>query len=338
MKQIVLTSRGGPEVLRLENVAEPAPGEGELRIAVKTVGVNFADILMRQGIYPGARKTPCVPGYEVAGVVDEVGPGVNPLWLGREVLALTDYGGYADAHVIDANRVLPIPYGLDFTSAAALPLNYVTAWVLLIVMGSLRSDQTVLIHNIGGGVGLAALDIARHAGARTLGTASPAKHKILLSRGVDHAIDYRKKSWTDEIEELTHGTGVDLIIDPLGPDSWKRSMRLLGPTGRLGMFGISDAATGGLAGKLRLLKGFVGAPSYASTRLVTGNKGVFGCNIHRMYESRTKLNRWLGKILEGVEAGWVRPHVDRTFPLELAGEAQSWIEARKNIGKVVLTT
>ncbi|MGI9264281.1 MAG: zinc-binding dehydrogenase [Gammaproteobacteria bacterium] len=338
MKQIVLTSRGGPEVLQPEDVAEPVPGDGELRIDVKAVGVNFADILMRQGIYPGARKTPCVPGYEVAGVVDEVGAGVNPIWLGREVLALTDYDGYADAHVIDANRVLPIPADLDFTSAAALPLNYVTAWVLLIVMGSLRSDQTILIHNVGGGVGIAALDIANHVGARTLGTASPGKHPFLIDRGLDQAIDYRDSSWISEIDELTRGAGVDLIIDPLGPESWKRSMQLLGPAGRLGMFGISEAAGGGLSSKLRLVRGFMRAPSFASTRLVTGNRGVFGCNIHQMYDSRTKLNRWLGKILEGVDSGWVRPHVDRTFPLELAGEAQSWMEARKNTGKVILTT
>ena len=338
MRKVVLTGRGGPDVLRLENAIDPVPQAGELRIAVKAAGVNFADILMRQGVYPGARKTPCVPGYEVAGVVDEVGEGVNPIWLGRKVLALTDYDGYADAHVIDANRVLPVPPDLDFTSAAALPLNYVTAWVLLIVMGSLRSDQTILIHNVGGGVGLAALDIALHTGARTLGTASPGKHAFLNERGLDHAIDYRRKSWSDEISDLTQGAGVDLIIDPLGPNSWKQSIRLLGPTGRLGMFGISDASAEGLTGKLRLLRGFAGAPSYASPGLVTGNRGVFGCNIHRMYDSGTKLNRWLGRILEGVESGWARPHVDRTFPLESAGEAQSWMEARRNIGKVVLTT
>jgi NADPH:quinone reductase-like Zn-dependent oxidoreductase len=338
VRKVILTRRGGPEVLRLESAADPAPKEGELRIAVKAAGVNFADVLMRQGVYPGARKTPCVPGYEIAGVVDEVGQGVNPIWVGRRVLALTNYDGYADAHVIDANRVLPIPADLDFTSAAALPLNYVTAWVLLIVMGSLRSDQTVLIHNAGGGVGLAALDIARHTGARALGTASPGKHAFLMERGLDHAIDYRRKSWPDEISDLTQGRGLDLIVDPLGPKSWKQSIRLLGPTGRLGMFGISDASAQGLSGKLRLLLGFATSPSYASPRLITGNRGVFGCNIHRMYESRARLNRWLGKVLEGVESGWARPHVDRTFPLEAAGEAQSWMEARRNTGKVVLTT
>lgn len=338
MRQVVLQRHGGPDALQISESKTPSPGQGMLRIAVKAAGVNFADILMRQGLYPGARKLPFVPGYEVAGIVDEVGEGVNPIWIGRQVLALTDYDGYADFHVIDANRVLPIPGVLDFTTAAAIPLNYVTAWVLLVVMGSLRSDQTVLIHNAGGGVGLAALDIARHLGARTIGTASAGKHGFLAERGLEHAIDYRQSEWIEEARALTDGAGFDLVIDPLGPASWKQSFDLLGPTGRLGMFGISAASDDGLAGKWRLLKGYLGAPSFSSPSIVKGNRGVFGCSIHGMYESRNRLNRWLGRVLEGVDSGWIRPHVDRTFPLEEAGAAQSWMESRRNTGKIVLTT
>jgi NADPH:quinone reductase-like Zn-dependent oxidoreductase len=298
--------------------------------------VNFADILIRQGLYPGGRAPPCVPGYEVAGVVDAIGPGVEPGWRGRPVLALTDYDGYAQTHVIDADRVLPCPDGLEPRTAAALPLNYLTAWVLMIVMGSLRADQTVLIHNAGGGVGLAAIDVARHVGARIIGTASAGKHDFLRGRGVDHAVDYRRTDWPDVVRGITDGRGVDLVIDPLGPRSWRRSLTLLAPTGRLGVFGISEAAAPGLAGKLRLLRGFLRAPIFHPGRLLTGNRGVFGCNIHRMYDRKAELMRWLARILEGVDAGWVRPHVDRIFPLEDAAEAHRRIEGRQNIGKVLL--
>ncbi len=337
MQRVTITRHGDPDVLRLEDAADVHPAAGQLRIAVAAAGINFADILIRQGVYPGGRAPPCVPGYEVAGTVDEVGPGVDPAWVGRRVLALTDYDSYAEAHVIEADRVVPCPDGLDLEKAAALPLNYVTAWVLLVVMGSLREDQTVLIQNAGSGVGLAALDVARHLGARTLGTASPGKHDYLRERGLDVAIDYRQDDWPARVRDVVGADGVDLVIDPLGPTSWKRDLELLGPTGRLGMFGISEASAPGLAGKLRLARGFLKAPFFHPGKLLTGNRGAFGCNVHRMYDQKARLRRWLETIVQGVEAGWVRPHVDCTFPLAEAADAHRYIEARRNTGKVVLT-
>ena len=336
MRQMVITRHGEPDVFEARDAPTPEPGRGEVRIAVAAAGVNFADILIRQGLYSGGHAPPCVPGYEVAGVVEATGPGVDPGWRDRRVLALTDYDGYAQQHVIATDRVLACPDGLTLQAAAAVPLNYLTAWILLVVMGSLRPDQTVLIHNAGGGVGLAALDVARHVGARTLGTASRGKHAFLGQRGLDHAIDYRQPDWPEAVRDLTRGRGVDLIIDPLGPRNWRRSLGLLGPTGRLGVFGISEAAASGPAGKLRLLRSFLSAPLVHPGRLLTGNRGIFGCNVHRMYDRKEALSRWLGEVLEGVEAGWARPHVDRVFPLEQAADAHRWIEARRNTGKVLL--
>lgn len=334
--QVVVTGHGGPDRLRVRPAPIPRPGPGELLIEVRAAGVNFADILIRQGIYPGAPRPPCVVGHEISGVVDGVGENVDPVWIGREVLALTDYGGYSTHHVLDANRVLLKPDGLDFDLAAALPLNYVTAWLMLIVMGSLRADQTLLIQNAGGGVGIAAIDIARHVGARILGTSSPGKHEFLAGRGLDHPIDYRQGDWPAEVMEITRGQGVDLVMDPLGPASWRRSLSLLGPGGRLGMFGISEAAAPGIRGKLGLASAMIRAPLFHPAKLIRGNRGVFGCNIHQMYGARGKLNTWLGAVLRGVGQGWVRPHVDSRFPLEDAPRAHEHIEARRNIGKVIL--
>ncbi len=336
MLQVAVTRHGPPAVLKTRSVPVPDPGAGQLRIAVRAVGVNFADILVRQGLYPGAPRPPCVVGHELAGVVDAVGDGVDPVWIGQEILALTDYGGYAEYHILDAHRALPKPDSLSFETAAALPLNYVTAWVLLAVMGSLRPDQTVLIQNAGGGVGLAGIDVARHVGARILGTASAGKHAFLISRGADGVFDYRRPGWRDELMEATRGQGVDLVIDPLGPESWKHSLALLTPSGRLGMFGISDLAASGIRAKLRLAGAMLRAPRFSARELVTGNRGVFGCSIHGMYEARGKLNAWLGQILRGVSEGWVRPHVDRSFSLEEAELAHEYIQARRNTGKVVL--
>ena len=154
MRQVFITAVGGPDKLALRELPDPTPSAAELRIRVRASGVNFADILARQGLYPDAPKLPAVVGYEVAGVVDEVGPQADAHWQGREVLALTHFNGYADTVLVPQSQVFVKPAALSFEQAAAVPVNYLTAWQLMVVMGSLAAGETVLIHNAGGGVGL----------------------------------------------------------------------------------------------------------------------------------------------------------------------------------------
>lgn len=336
MRAMYITAGGGPEVFEPRDVADPSPAAGEVVIDVAAAGINFADVLARQGIYPDCPPYPCVVGYEVAGTVSAVGEGVDKTWQGKAVLALTDFGGYADKVAVAADYIWEKPESLSMQEAAAIPLNYITAWGLLIAMGGLDASETVLIHNAGGGVGLAALDIARHIGATTIGTASARKHDFLKDRGLDHAVDYRTGDWAAQVKRITGGRGVELVIDPIGGKSWKDSYKLLRATGRLGMFGISSASASGLKGKLNLVKLFATAPFYHPAKLIPGNVGVFGINIHNMYDEPAKMRGWMTHLLAGVEAGWLRPHVDNSFALQDVGEAQAYIEARKNIGKVVL--
>ena len=205
MRQVFIIGQGGPEKLRLRESRDPSPAENQIRIRVQASGVNFADILARQGLYPDAPKIPCVVGYEVSGTVDTVGPGLDPSWVGRDVFALTRFGGYSDVVVVPEKQVFEKPASLSHEQAAAIPVNYLTAWQLLVVMGSLKSEETVLVHNAGGGVGLAAIDIARHIGATIYGTASSGKHAFLKQRGLHEALDYRAKDWTIEVNRLTKG-------------------------------------------------------------------------------------------------------------------------------------
>ncbi len=163
-----------------------SPPLGEVRVRVEASGVNFADVLGRLGAYPDLPPAPVVPGYEVSGRVDAVGAEVDSQWIGREVFALTRFGGYADLICVPVNQVFPCPPGLAADEAAAIPVNYLTAWQLIVVMGSLRKGETVLVHSAGGGVGIAATQIAKHIGARVIGTASAAKHDRLRALGVDH--------------------------------------------------------------------------------------------------------------------------------------------------------
>ena len=236
------------------------------------------------------------------------------------------------------NQVYEKPTGLSHVEAAAIPVSYLTAWQLLVVMGSLKPGETVLIHNAGGGVGLAAIDVARHVGATIYGTASVAKHAFLTERGVDEVIDYRSADWSNEVDRLTAGKGVSLIIDPFGGAHWKKSYRALRSTGRLGMFGVSSATASRLPGPLRLGAVAAGMPFFHPVPLMSSNRAVFGVNLGHMWHETDMIGDWMRVVLDGVAEGWVRPHVDTTFPLERAGEAQAYIEARRNTGKVVLTT
>lgn len=337
MRKVVISRTGGPDVLKVQEVADLTAAYGEMLIEVRAAGVNFADILARQGLYMDAPPLPATVGYEVSGVVRQVADGVCQSWVNREVIALTQFGGYASQVVVPQSQVFLKPEGMSFEEGACVPVNYLTAYQLLVAMGSLQAGETVLIHNAGGGVGLAALDIARHKGAITLGTASAHKHDFLRERGLDYAIDYQHYDWEKMLQYASKGRGVDVIIDPVGGAHWRRSYRNLSPTGRLGMFGISMVTSSGLQRYLNLLKMALSTPLFHPFALMNANKAVFGVNLGRLWHEQAKIRAWADYILGGYEQGWVRPCVDQVFSFAEAGEAHAYIEARKNIGKVVLT-
>jgi synaptic vesicle membrane protein VAT-1 len=173
-------------------------------------------------------------------------------------------------------------------------------------------------------------------GSTTYGTASPSKHEFLKNRGLNHPIDYRTGDWLAVLKQLTDDRGVELVIDPLGGGHWKKSYKALRTTGRLGMFGISTASATGFKGKLNMLQAVVQTPFYHPFGLLNRNRGVFGLNLGHMWHEGEKVAGWMRVLLDGVRDGWIRPHVDKTFPFEQSGDAQAYLEARKNIGKVVL--
>jgi NADPH:quinone reductase-like Zn-dependent oxidoreductase len=194
VRAVVLTGRGGPEVLQVQERPDPPVGPGQVRIAVRASGINFAETMARVGLYPDAPPTPCVLGYEVAGVVEAVGDGVEGHALGDRVMAVTRFGGQAELVTVPAEQALPLPERLGFEQGAAFPVNYGTAYAALMIMGSLREGDRVLIHAAAGGVGIAATQIARNVGAEVFGTASASKHEAIRAQGVAHAIDYRTQA------------------------------------------------------------------------------------------------------------------------------------------------
>jgi len=336
MKKVVINKAGTPDVLSVQEFSDLTPSEGEVSIQVKAAGINFADILSRQGLYQDAPPTPCTVGYEVSGIVDAVGASVDTNLVGQEVIAMSRFNGQASQVVAPEIQVFPKPSSLSFEQGASIPVNYLTAWQSLVICGALQAEDSVLIHNAGGGVGLAALEIAKKIGATTYGTASPGKHDFLREKGLDHAIDYRNKDWEKELANLTNNKGVELIIDPIGGKSWRKSYRSLRSTGRLCMFGISTAAGNGFANQWRLLKLITEIPFFHPISLMNQNKSVFGVNMGHLWHESEKIKVWMHKILEGVEQGWVNPQVDKVFSFEQASDAHRYIEERRNKGKVIL--
>jgi synaptic vesicle membrane protein VAT-1 len=336
MKQVFITGYGGVDRLQMRESPDPTPGNGEVRIRVKAIGINFADILARQGLYADAPKVPCVVGYEVSGIVDATGAEADSSWLGKDAVALTRFGGYSDVLIVPMAQVFEKPGSLSHERAAAIPINYLTAWQLLIVMGSLKSNETVLIHNAGGGVGLAAIDIARHIGARIFGTASSGKHAFLKERGLHEAIDYRTGDWTRELARLTERKGVELVIDPIGGSHWRKSFKALRSTGRLGMFGISAATTSRLFGPLRILPIALGMPLFHPIPLVDKNKSVFGVNLAHLWHEGEMIAGWMQILLQGVADSWVRPHVDKRSRLPAPATRTPTSKNARIPGKIVL--
>ncbi|HXO20612.1 MAG TPA: medium chain dehydrogenase/reductase family protein [Thermoanaerobaculia bacterium] len=337
MRQAWVTRHGGPEVLQVREAPDPPVGEGEVRIRVAAAGVNFADVLARIGLYPDAPKPPCVLGYEVAGEVDAVGPGEDGFRVGDRVLAITHFGGYASTVVEPAMQVVPLPAGLDFPRAAAIPVNYMTAWLMLVRMGNVQAGEQVLVRSAAGGVGQAAVQICRLRGASVIGTASPSKHERLRQSGVAHCLDYRQEDLVAEVRRLTGGRGVDIALDAVGGRSFRDSYRCLAPLGRLMVFGMSSFAPGRRRRLLAILKGLYGTPRFHPMSLINRNRGVFGLNIGHLWQQAGLLRTMLDEIVRLTAAGTFDPVVDRAFPLEGAGDAHAYLQERKNFGKVILT-
>lgn len=341
MKAVVLTGSGGYDVLQVQERPDPGVGPGEVRIAVKAAGINFADTMARVGLYPDAPKPPCVLGYEVAGEVESLGDGVTEHEVGDRVIAGTRFGGQAELVTVPADQALPLPEELSFEQGAAFPVNYGTAYAALIMMGSLRAGDRVLIHAAGGGVGISATQIARNVGAEIFGTASASKHDAIRAQGVTHAIDYRSEDFEAETMRITNGEGVDLIIDALGPSSFRKDYRLLRPGGRLVMYGLSENSKQGKRDIPLTLKSLAAMPTatmpwWKSLLVMNENKGVFGLNMLKWWDAEGNLDRVIDPLMADLEAGRLQPVVAEAFPFDRAGDAHKFIAERRNVGKVVL--
>ncbi len=336
MKAISVVKYGEPEVLELREVPERLPGPGEVLVRVNAAGINFADILMRLGLYTDVPKPPFTPGIEAAGVVEAVGEGVTAPQAGERVIVFTFTGCYAEKITVPADRAVSMPEAMSFEDGAALTVNYLTAYQALTYMGHLQAGERLLIHAAAGGMGLAAIQLAKLAGAEIFGTASVAKHGFLRQQGVDHLIDYHTQDFEAEVRRLTHGEGVDVILDAVGGPSYRKGYRLLRHGGRLLCYGLSAAVTG-KGRSLKALKAWWQTPSFNALDLIGRNRAVIGVHLGTMGRAHPeRVRSWMAEMLQLYTAGKIKPHIGAKFPLADAAAAHHFIHERKNIGKVLL--
>lgn len=337
MRQIWIRKPGDVDVLDIAEAPQPEPDAGEVRIAVRATGINFADLMARMGMYADAPKLPAVVGYEVAGTIDSCGPQTEGCVDGERVVALTRFGGYATEVCVPATQVFPLPDSMSFADAAAIPVNYFTAYLALYHFGNLSEGERLLIHNAGGGVGVAAVELARLTGCTILGTASAQKHESLRELGVDHMIDYRSEDVGEAVRRMTGNAGVHLILDPLGGPSLKSDYAMLAPLGRIVAYGASKVVQGRRRSVPRALGVLLRMPKFSPFRLMNDNAGVMGLNLGHLWGEIGRLRHVGERILTLAAEGRIHPRAAHSFPFDQVRDAHRFIHDRRNTGKVVLT-
>jgi NADPH2:quinone reductase len=321
VKAIEIPEYGDREVMSVTERDVPEPGPGEVRIEVRAAGINFADVMQRRGHYPGGPDAPYVPGLEAAGTIDATGEGVD-LREGDRVVAMTNGYGYAEYAAADAQSVFPIPGEMSFAEAAGFPVQFLTAHCCLFGWGGLEDGESVLVHAAAGGVGTAAVQLAAREGAEVFGTASTAeKLDRATDLGVDHPINYVEDDFVGEVDELTDGEGVDLVLDGVGGDTFSDSLEVLKHFGRIVPFGAAS-----------------GRPGEIDTASVFfENQSVIGFHLGQaMLHEPSRVMEAVPDLTQGLTSGELEVIVGETFDLAEAAEAHGHIEDRNSVGKVVL--
>ena len=327
MRAVVVSAYGSTDVLKVEDIAGPVLEPNQVRIEVHAAGLNFADVMSRLGHYSANMDLPYIGGFEVSGVVTETSPEVSGLAVGDRVAAMTRRGGFAEAVCIDQRDVIVLPDSMSFTEGAAVPVAYSTAWAGLIGYGNVQPGERVLVMAAAGAVGIAAVQLAKNAGAEVWGAASPGKHETILGLGVDTAVDYTQPGWEDDLPPF------DLVMDAIGGDSFKRSYDLLRPGGRLVAFGAVSVFDGGVREEtedFRTVRGL------SSAEQMIDSKTIIGLDLRVLWDDRDTIQPWLAPLIPLLENKAIRPIVSDVVTYAQAAEAHQILTDRRNIGKVVL--
>jgi synaptic vesicle membrane protein VAT-1 len=342
LRKIVIHSAGSYEALRLEEHADPTPGNGEVLIATQAAGVNYADCIVRMGLYESAKKYvgwPITPGFEVAGTVAALGAGVTDLEVGAPVFGVTRFGGYASSVAVPRHQVFALPRGLSMEEAAAFPAVAMTAYYALYELVRLRPGMVVLVHSAAGGVGGALLSLGRIAGCRMVGVVGAA-HKVEAARrmGADAVIDKSQEALWKAAEQLAP-EGYDVVLDANGIETLRQSYRHLAPAGKLVIYGFHTMMPrkGGRPSYPKLAVDYLRTPRFNPLDLCNDNKSVLAFNLSYLFDKTELLREAMDRLLGWLDEGRLAPPKVTAFPLEQVADAHRAIESGTTVGKLALT-
>lgn len=336
-RALVLTGYGGYDKIKLQVKTMPLPDvkAGEVLVRVKACGLNFAELMGRQGIYDPLPSPPVTMGMEGAGVVEAVGDGEENVKVGDRVIVLARSGVWQEVVVVPTNRAIIMPDEMSFEEGAALPINYLTAYLMLFEMANIKPGKSVLIHMAAGGVGIAATQLCQSVQDVTIfGTASASKHEIIAQGGVTHPIDYRTKDYVEEIRKISP-EGVDVVLDPLGGSDTQKGYNLLKPMGSIIVFGAANGVTGQKRNLLALAKLWYHQLSLSTLKLMQANKAVGGFHLGYLKDEEL-ITKTIVKLMELYCQGKIKPKIDSCFHFEEVADAMRRMHDRQNIGKVIL--
>ena len=338
MRAIEISKFGPPDVLRMVEVPRPVAGEGEVRVRVRALGLNFSDLFARLGYYPSIPTPPFVPGLEFSGIVDEIGIGVKGVRRGMRVIGFTRLKAYADYVSVPSELLTAMPRGMSFEEGAAIGVTYLTAFHGLVTLGQIKKGEKLLLHAAAGGVGTAALQIAKHLGAPIYATVgSDEKIETAKAHGADLVINYSKEDFAAVIRKETEGSGVDLILDSVGGRTMRKGWKLLAPMGRYVLFGFAAAAGRNGVSKLKALTESAAVPILYPPSLVSKNVTFSGFNLFFLFDKIAYLHEAMKTILGWYGAGVVSPVIGAVYPFERMREAHGFLQSRRSVGKVVVT-
>lgn len=343
MRRVVIDGPGGLDRLRLREAPDPRPGPGEVLVDVEAIGVNFADCVVRMGLYASAKKYvgwPITPGFEVAGKVAAVGPGVDDLAVGADVLAVTRFGGYATRLVVPRRQVFSRPAALSPEQAAAVPAVFMTAYFALLELAHPRPGDTILVHSAAGGVGGALVQLGKLAGCRVVGVVG-APHKIDEPRrlGADAVIDRSGEPLWPAARRLAP-QGYAVILDANGASTLRQSYDHLASPGKLVVYGFHSMlqTRDGKPSWLRLAADWLRTPRFNPLDMTGANRSVLAFNLSYLFEQHALLVDGMGALLGWLSGGKLQPPRVTTFPLERVADAHRALESGQTTGKLVLTT
>jgi NADPH:quinone reductase-like Zn-dependent oxidoreductase len=336
MKRIEYVKFGGPDVLQVRDFNLNDPLDDEVQIQTHFAGINFAEIMTRMGLYPGAPKPPSSIGGEASGIITKIGKNIQNYAVGDKVMVFAPFRSYSSHININEQMLMKLPESFSLDQGAAFPVIYMTAYMMMFDLGNLKKDEIFFIQGAGGGVGTAAIQLAKSVGAKIIGTSSGWKHERLKNMGVDLCIDYNTENVKEKIMDYTNGYGVDLIIDPVGGKQWSESYSMLAPMGKLIVYGNQNLVQGKTRSTLALAKEFFSMPKIKPFEMIGQNKAIMGYHLGRLKGAEHKIKRAMLGIYKMIEQGDVNPVVGKVFPFDQASQAHEYIQKRKNFGKVLL--